>query len=352
MKAIYDIIRKDDRIFFNDGEKYVLFDTGFVGNPFGKNSVSVNGKIGEIAVNTMPQEFFDSFINLKMDDGRTVDAVFNPMDGFNCWLQCGLLTICDEETEYDDSVEYFFEFADARLPIINGSINGQNCRFFFDSGARMTMFGERSLASEKLRTYREWMALKKKYADLEVFELDLAFPNGFKFAGEGALVEDPTYTMAAKMMNIRAMLGIDIFNFYDIAIITKGEKRGIGLYKRCGDGMMRIQEKMERIQIENDYEGKRLNKTDLLGEHTNIYLDFDGYFWSAKLGTDGSDTAHFCWVEDGELKYDNTYWSDYETPEEALTALERQCDEMKKRNVVLVSYDQLMGEGYAEDEDE
>ena len=84
MKAIYDIIRKDDRIFFNDGEKYVLFDTGFVGNPFGKNSVSVNGKIGDIAVNTMPQEFFDSFINLKMDDGKTVDAVFNPMDGFNC----------------------------------------------------------------------------------------------------------------------------------------------------------------------------------------------------------------------------------------------------------------------------
>ena len=235
MKAIYDIIKKDDRIFFNDGEKYVLLDTGFVGNPFGKNSVSVNGKIGDIAVNTMPQAFFDSFINLKIN-GKTVDAVFNPMDGFNCWLQCGLLTICDEETEYDSSIECFFEFADAKLPIINGSINGQNCRFFFDSGARMTMFGDRSDASsEKIRNYTEWMALKHQYADLEVYKLNLAFPNGFEFCGEGALVEDPTYTMAAKMMNIRAMLGIDIFNFYDMAIITEGEKRGVALLKKCGN---------------------------------------------------------------------------------------------------------------------
>ena len=232
MKTIYDIIKKDDRIFFHDGEKYVLFDTGFVGNPFGKNSIAVNGKIGNITVNTMPQHFFESFINLRMDDGKSVDAVFNPMDGFNCQLNCGRLTICDEEAEYDSSIEYFFEFTDSKLPIINGRINGQDCRFFFDSGARMTMFGERSLAAEKIRTYREWMALKRHHAELEVFKLDLAFSNGFNYCGEGALVEDPTYTMAANMMNIRAMLGIDIYNFYDMAIITKGEKRGIGLYKR------------------------------------------------------------------------------------------------------------------------
>ena len=91
MKAIYDIIKKDDRIFFHDGEKYVLFDTGFVGNPFGKNSIAVNGKIGDIAVNTAPKHFLESFINLKMDDGSSVDAVFNPMDGFNCLLRGEIL---------------------------------------------------------------------------------------------------------------------------------------------------------------------------------------------------------------------------------------------------------------------
>ena len=96
----------------------------------------------------------------------------------------------------------------------------------------MTIFGERSLAAEKIRTYKEWMALKHQYADLDVFKLNLAFPNGFNYCGEGALVEDPDYTMAANMMDIRAMLGIDIFNLYDMAIITKGEKRGIGLYKK------------------------------------------------------------------------------------------------------------------------
>jgi hypothetical protein len=76
------------------------------------------------------------------------------------------------------------------------------------------------------------MSLKRQYAELEVFKLDLSFPNGFNFIGEGALVEDPSYTMAANMMNIRAMLGIDIFNVYDLAIINKGEKRGIGVFEK------------------------------------------------------------------------------------------------------------------------
>jgi hypothetical protein len=232
MKAIYNIIKKDDRIFFHDGEKYVLFDTGFVGNPFGKNSIAVNGKIGDIAVNTAPKHFLESFINLKMDDGSSVDAVFNPMDGFNCLLRGETLTVSDQNMEFDKEFEYFFEFADTALPIIKGTVNGKPCRLFFDSGARMTMFGERSLASEPVRTYREWMSLKRQYAELEVFKLDLSFPNGFNFIGEGALVEDPSYTMAANMMNIRAMLGIDIFNVYDLAIINKGEKRGIGVFEK------------------------------------------------------------------------------------------------------------------------
>ena len=38
--------------------------------------------------------------------------------------------------------------------------------------------------------------------------------------------------MATNMMNIRAMLGIDIFNVYDLAIINKGEKRGIGVFEK------------------------------------------------------------------------------------------------------------------------
>ena len=64
-------------------------------------------------------------------------------------------------------------------------------------------------------------------AAVDVFKLDLTFPNGFKSTGEGASVEDPAYTM-----NIRAMLGIDIFNFCDMAIIAKGKKQGIALYRK------------------------------------------------------------------------------------------------------------------------
>ena len=36
----FEIIKKDDRLFFYDGEQYVLFDSGFITDPDGL-SVSV-----------------------------------------------------------------------------------------------------------------------------------------------------------------------------------------------------------------------------------------------------------------------------------------------------------------------
>ena len=233
MKAIYDIIKKDERIFFFDGEKYVLLDTGFIGNPFGRNSVSVNGSIGNIAANTMPQHFFDSFINLNMEDNRKVTAIFNPMDGYNCLLQGNTLVISDEDLDHSAETVCFLEFVKGSLPILNGKIGGRACRFFFDSGARMTMFGERELAaSPEIRSYREWMAMLHKYSTLPVFKMELEFAANFKYSGEGALVEDPTYLQHAKMLNIRAMLGIDIFEKYDLYIAAKGPKRGIFLHNK------------------------------------------------------------------------------------------------------------------------
>ena len=227
----FEIVKCEDRIFFYDGEQYVLFDTGFIRTPNGKNSISASGKIGPFSVKAMPQGFISSFVNLRID-GKSISAVLNPMDGFNCKLEGNTLTVSDEPMEIDGH-EYFFEFIDRNLPLVEGSINGQKCRLFFDSGARMTMFGERSLAAEgPVRTYREWMALKQQYADLEVFEMHLTFPNGFDYCGEGALVDDPCYKAATSMMNIRAMLGIDIFTHYDLIIIANGTKRGIALFKK------------------------------------------------------------------------------------------------------------------------
>ena len=94
------------------------------------------------------------------------------------------------------------------------------------------MFGERADAAEKVRTYTEWMAMKHSYAHLDVYKVKLEFPNGFEYKGEGALVTDAAYLMHAKMLGIRAILGIDIFNHYDMAIITKGAKRGIMLLEK------------------------------------------------------------------------------------------------------------------------
>lgn len=226
-KVSFEIVKHDDRLFFNDGEKYVLFDTGFISNPFGRNSASVNGKIGPFAVNTMPSVFFKNFINIKINNSA-VTAVFNPMDGFNCLLIGNTLTISDEEITAEG--RYFFEFADDNLPILEGNLNGKSCRFFFDSGARMTMIGEP--LNEKIRTYTEWMAMAQYHANLDVYRVHLDFPCGFRYDGEGALVNDIRYQQAARGMGIKAMLGIDIFNEFDMAILVKGAKRGVVLIER------------------------------------------------------------------------------------------------------------------------
>lgn len=226
-KVSFEIIKHEDRLFFNDGEKYVLFDTGFIDNPFGKNSASVNGKIGPFSVKTRSSAFFRQFINMEIN-GCAVTAVFNPMDGFDCLLAGNTLTISDEQIPVQG--KHFFEFADDNLPILEGSLNGTSCRFFFDSGARMTMIGEPQ--SEKIRTYNEWLAMAQRHADLDVYKVRLEFPCGFKYDGEGALVTDTLYLQAAAFMNIRAMLGIDIFNEFDMAILVKGAKRGVVLIER------------------------------------------------------------------------------------------------------------------------
>ena len=227
----YKIIRREDRLFFHDGSRYVLLDTGFLGHPSGRNSISADGRIGSLTVNTMPRRFFTSFINLRMADGSDVTAVFNPTDGFNCLLRGDTLTIADEDLELPEA-KYFFDFVDPRLPILEGGINGRSARMLFDSGARMTMFGESELAGEKVRSYTEWMAFIQTHADLDVFDLELQFPNGFRHRGEGALVTHPLYRASALRMNIRAMLGIDIFDHYDLAVICKGAKRGIALLEK------------------------------------------------------------------------------------------------------------------------
>jgi hypothetical protein len=226
-KVSFEIIKHEERLFFNDGEKYVLFDTGFIDNPFGKNSASVNGKIGPFSVKTGASVFFRRFINMEIN-GCAVTAVFNPMDGFDCLLAGNTLTISDEEITAQG--RYFLEFADDNLPILEGSLNGKSCRFFFDSGARMTMIGEPQ--SEKIRTYNEWLAMAQCHADLDVYKVRLEFPCGFKYDGEGALVTHTLYQQAAAFMNIRAMLGIDIFNEFDMAILVKGAKRGVVLIER------------------------------------------------------------------------------------------------------------------------
>ena len=142
----------------------------------------------------MPKAFFDSSIKLKTPDGAEVTAILSPNDGYNCHLTQDGVTITDEEEDIP-SHDYFLPFVVKRLPIVEGTVNGKQCRLFFDSGARMTMFGEEELAGGKPSTgsYTEWMAMIHQDQTLPIYDMALDFPCGLHYDGKGALVKDVQY---------------------------------------------------------------------------------------------------------------------------------------------------------------
>ena len=227
-KVTYPIVKINDRIFFNADGTYVLLDTGFL-----SRSVSVNGKIGPFNVGMRSKVFLDSFIKLTAPDGSNITAILSPMDGYNCRLTQDGITITDEEEAIPEH-DYFLPFVGGLLPIVEGTMNGTSIRFLFDSGARMTMFGEEALAGGKSMTgsCTEWLAMLHQNATLPVYDVELDFPCGLHYNGKGALVQKQKYLMDGQMMGFRAMLGIDIFNEYDVYISTANDKRGLALSRR------------------------------------------------------------------------------------------------------------------------
>lgn len=226
-KATFPTVKIADRIVFNADGTYALLDTGF------PHSASVNGKIGPFSVDRMPEAFCDDFLRLTAPDGTKVTAILSPMDGYNCQLTEKSITITDEEEALPEH-DYFLPFVDGRKPVVEGKMNGTPIRFFFDSGARMTMFGETELTNGKPATgsYTEWLAMVHTHAELPVYDVELDFPCGFHHNGKGALVQRPEYLMTARMLGIRAMLGIDLLDGHDLYISTANARRGIALARR------------------------------------------------------------------------------------------------------------------------
>ena len=226
-KVTYPILKVNDRIVFNADGVYALLDTGF------PNSIAVNGKIGPFTVGAVPKAFFDSSIRLTTPDGAGVMAILSPNDGYNCLLTQDGITITDEDEDIPQH-DFFLPFVEKQLPIVEGTVNGKQCRLFFDSGARMTMFGEESLAGGKPSTgsYTEWMAMIHQNQTLPVYEMALDFPCGLHYDGKGALFNAKQYQMAGQCMGIHAMLGIDLFCQYDLYFSMTNSHRGIALVKR------------------------------------------------------------------------------------------------------------------------
>ena len=236
-KETYPIFKLAERIVFNAEGTYVLLDTGC------PCSFAVNGKVGSFCVSPKAEEFFDRSIKLVMPNGSKVTAILSPLDGYNCHLTHDSITITDEQEELPEH-DYFLPFVEESgnfllamgkdLPIVEGTMNGTPIRFFFDSGARMTMFGEIALTGGKPATgsYTEWMAMLRKNETLDVYDATLDFPCGLHHEGKSALVKNREYMFHGMMMGIRAMLGIDLFNDYDLYISTANQQRGIALKRR------------------------------------------------------------------------------------------------------------------------
>ena len=233
-KVTYPIIKVAERVFFNDGGKYVLLDTGC------PMSIAIDGKIGPFAVNAESEKFIDDFINLTMPDGSKVRAILSPMSGYNCLLTQTSVTVTDGQEALPEH-DYFLPFVETahpwmreKLPIVEGAMNGTPIRFFFDSGARMTMFGETELTGGRpaVGSYTEWMGMLHKHETLSVYDMALDFPCGLHFEGKSAFVPDTQYRQAGMAMGFRAMLGIDLLNDYDLYISTANHQRGIALKKR------------------------------------------------------------------------------------------------------------------------
>lgn len=222
-KVTYKLEKVDGRYYFNDGEKYVLVDTGY------GRTVSYNGKIGPYRVGTQDLGGMRSFNPTFMRDGTQIGGFLCPLNGYSCLLKGDTVTIDDNAQELPEH-EWFIPFVPGRGPHVLCKVDGKQKDLFFDSGMRLPVLGDHSLVKgkEKLGDITEWIGPLHGLAEAPFYAASFDFPCGFHFDGH---FEFDSLNAVASWQD-DGFLGIEFFTQYDLFISAIPGKEGIAIIKR------------------------------------------------------------------------------------------------------------------------
>ena len=222
-KVTYKLEKVDGRYYFNDGEKYVLIDTGY------GSTVSCNGKIGPYDVGIKDLGEMQSFNPTFMRDGTKIGGFLCPTTGYSCLLKGDTVTIDDNARELPEH-EWFIPFVSGMGPFVSCKVDGKQKLLFFDSGMRLPVLGDNSLVKgkEKLGEIAEWIGPLQGLAEAPFYAASFDFPCGFHFDGH---FEYDRLNAVARWTG-DGFFGIELFKQYDMFISAIPQKAGIAIIKR------------------------------------------------------------------------------------------------------------------------
>lgn len=226
MKATYKMIMIDGRCYFNDGEKYILVDTGY------GSTVSIDGRIGDFKALVCKAKKIQEFNPTLMPNRQKIGGILYPPDGFSVMLTRDEVTIWDDLQELPEH-KGFLPFLSARLPIIECEIDRFYEILYFDPGMRLAALDDDKLfAGKKMeRTQLEWIGPFKGLAEVPVYKAKFTFPCGFQY--DGHLEYDYLHCYVRYIFKnapfIRGYIGLEFFNDHDILISYIKGKQGIAI---------------------------------------------------------------------------------------------------------------------------
>ena len=227
-KMTYKTEIVDGRCYFNDGDKYVLVDTGY------GHTVSIDGHIGKWEVEPCDKDGLQSFNPTLMPNGKKIGGILCPTRGHNAMIRRDTVTIDDESTELPTH-EWFIPFELPFASVIRCKVDGNEKLLFFDSGMKYAVLDDDSLVvgKEKKGYILEWIGLDKALAEVPYYNGTFEFPGGYRY--EGVLEHDSIHFYVKKFRSggIQGFLGLlCFFEKYDVYISTVGTKRGLALVAR------------------------------------------------------------------------------------------------------------------------
>lgn len=225
VKATYKMIMVDGRCYFNDGNKYVIVDTGY------GVSTSIDGSIGNFNAFVHNTKELQEFNPTMMPNGQKIGGILYPPGGFSVMLTRDEVTIWDDLKELPKH-KWFLPFLSEHFPIIECKIDGIYKILCFDSGMRLPVLDDDELFAGKEMEHKqlEWIPFKG-LAEVPVYKAKFKFPCGFQY--DGHMEHDYLHRYISYIFRsstfIKGYIGLEFFNDHDILISCVKGKKGIAI---------------------------------------------------------------------------------------------------------------------------